>query len=76
MRIIGLSFAFMIIFVMEAIPLVKKKMWRELVAFSLLLLIGAGLTFTVVLDLPLPNPADIMEKIFSPASTWLTQVLS
>lgn len=76
MEIAGLSAAFLVIIGLEAPRLIKEKMWRELGVFSVLLLLGAGLAYAMVLDIPIPNPTKLMEKMFEPISMWLDKVLS
>ncbi|MGI6686497.1 MAG: hypothetical protein ACOX47_13690 [Bacillota bacterium] len=75
MQILALSVVFIVIIAIEVPRLVKEKMWKELGVFSLLLLTGAGLSFAVILDLPVPNPAKIMEIVFAPFTTWLNKIL-
>ncbi|MFZ5649786.1 MAG: hypothetical protein ACOY4I_02880 [Bacillota bacterium] len=71
-----LSFIFIAIIAIEAPGLVKKRMWRELAAFSVLLLIGMVYSYGQVLDLPLPNPTDYIMAIFKPVSQYLEKILS
>jgi len=47
----------------EAPELVRKKMWRELVAFSVILAIGFVLSLLQILGLALPNPSKIIAYI-------------
>lgn len=44
--------------------------------FSVLLLIGSGLIMAMILDIPIPNPTNIMERLFVPFTTWINQTLS
>jgi len=76
MQILGLSVVFLVIIGLEAPRLIKGKMWRELGVFSGLLLLGAGLSYAILLDIPVPNPTNIMEKMFEPVSMWIDKVLS
>lgn len=71
-----LSFVFILIIAFEAPGLVRKKMWRELAAFSVLMLIGMVYSYGLVLDLPLPNPTDYIMAIFKPVSQYLEKILS
>ncbi|MDQ6422437.1 hypothetical protein RB620_23685 [Paenibacillus sp. LHD-117] len=50
----------------------RKEIW----AFSLLLLFGAGLATAQSLNVRLPNPMEWVVAIFGPASGWLDAVLS
>ncbi len=71
-----LVLVFIAIIAWEAPGLVRKKMWRELAAFSVLLLIGMVLSFGSVLELPLPNPTKGIEAVFRPASRYIESFLS
>lgn len=76
MEIFRLSVVLLIIIGLEAPRLIKGKMWRELGAFSGLLILGAGLAYAMLLDIPVPNPTNVMEKMFEPVSMWIDKVLS
>lgn len=76
MNIFFLSIIFASIIAYEAPGLVKKKLWRELAAFSVLLLIGMAYSYGIVLDLALPNPTKAIEALFSPVSQYLEKIMS
>ena len=71
-----LSLIFIVIIALEVPVLIKKKLWRELITFSVLLLIGMTYSYGQLLDLPLPNPTDGVEAIFKPVSQYLQELLS
>ncbi|KJS12325.1 MAG: hypothetical protein JL56_12930 [Desulfotomaculum sp. BICA1-6] len=71
-----LTLIFLGIIAFEVPGLVRKKMWRELAAFSVLLVIGMIYSYGQVLDIPLPNPTKGIEAVFKPVSQYLDQVLS
>ena len=71
-----LSLIFIVIIALEVPALIKKKLWRELITFSVLLLIGMTYSYGQLLDLPLPNPTDWVEAIFKPVSQYLQELLS
>lgn len=71
-----LSLIFMGIITLEAPGLIKKKMWRELAAFGIVLVIGMIYSFGLALDLPLPNPTVGVEAVFKPLSEYLDKILS
>jgi len=50
-------------------------MWRELIAFSVLLLIGMIYSYGQVLALSLPNPATVLDFLFQPVSQYLDKIL-
>lgn len=71
-----LVLVFITIIAFEVPGLVRKKMWRELTAFSVLLLIGMILSFGQALKLPLPNPTRGIEAVFRPVSEFLEKLLT
>ena len=48
----------------EGLPLIKNKMWKELIALLILLLIA--ILLVIIKYLNLPTPTDIMNNIFYP----------
>lgn len=70
-----LVLVFLTIIAVDAPGLVKKKMWREFAAFSVLLLLGVVLSFGQVLELPLPNPTRGIEAVFGPITVYLERLL-
>lgn len=69
--IVLLIMAFIGIILFEAPGLIKKKMWRELAAFSIYLSIGMALSIPQVLGLKLPNPTKAIEVLVKPISELL-----
>lgn len=51
--------------------LVRQKMWRELAAFSVFLLVGTALSLMLALDIHLPNPNKPFEMIYGPLVRWM-----
>ncbi|TEB07326.1 hypothetical protein Psch_00873 [Pelotomaculum schinkii] len=74
--IVLLILAFIAIIAFEAPGLVKKKMWRELAAFSVLLLIGMVLSFGQALKLPVPNPTKGIDAVFKPVTQFIESMLT
>nr|WP_263327770.1 hypothetical protein [Neobacillus sp. Marseille-Q6967] len=74
--IIGILFTGAIISLFEIPPLVKKKWWREIVIY--LLLLSAGITLAILLskDVTIPTPLDWIMKIFSPVTSFFDRNLS
>ncbi len=66
-----LILAFIGIILFEVPGLIKKKMWRELAAFSLYLSIGMALSIPQVLGIILPNPSKAIEVLIKPISELL-----
>ncbi len=59
------------IILFEVPGLVKKKMWRELAAFSVFLAIGMALSIPQALGATLPNPMKAIEALFGPLAELL-----
>ncbi|MDK2823181.1 MAG: hypothetical protein PWQ67_574 [Clostridia bacterium] len=71
-NMIALLFLLFIGIILLEVPgLVKKKMWRELVSFSIYLFIGMALSIPQVLGVKIPNPTKVIEVIFRPISELL-----
>jgi len=64
--IVLLLLAFSIIIMIEAPGLVKKKMWRELAAFSVLMIIGMILAVPQIYGVRLVNPNAPWIALFKP----------
>jgi hypothetical protein len=75
MVIIGLTILFLAIIAFQVPPLIKKQMWRDLAAFSVLMIMGMVLSYGQLLNLPLPNPVEIVETIFTPVTAYLDNLL-
>ncbi len=69
--IVMVMFAFALIIWLEAPDLVKKKMWRELAAFSVFLAIGIALTIPQVYGIRPFEPNAPIEALFKPMAEWL-----
>lgn len=74
--IVLLTLVFVAIIAFEVPGLVKKKMWRELAAFSVLLFIGMVLSFGQVLKLPVPNPTKGIDAVFKPVTQFIERMLT
>ena len=61
--IILLIMTFVIIALLEIPELVKKEYWRELVAFSILLVLSFVLSLLLVIGVELPSPSKGIEYI-------------
>jgi hypothetical protein len=64
--IYALISVFVIVIVFEVPPLVKRKLWKELVVFVMLFSLGIVYSMGQLYNWPLPNPGKRMEEIFAP----------
>ncbi|CAG7644833.1 hypothetical protein PAESOLCIP111_04823 [Paenibacillus solanacearum] len=59
----------------EIPSLVKRKLKKELVSFSLCLLLATGLSIAKSMQLQIPNPLDLVTVIYQPVSDLLFSLL-
>lgn len=67
---------FIVVIALELPYLIKNKLWREVAAFSGLIIIGMIYGFGLVLDLQIPNLVDLVEIVFIPVTRFIEQMLS
>lgn len=70
------SLLFLGIIAMEVPCMAKNKLWRELVAFSGLLIVGMVYSFGLVFNWQLPNLRQLMDIVFIPVTQYLEYLLS
>lgn len=73
--IIGIVLAAAAIGWIEIPSLVKRKLKKELVVFSLCLLLATGLSIAKSKQLQIPNPLDLITVIYQPVSDLLFSLL-
>ena len=73
--IIGIMLAAAAIGWIEIPSLVKRKLKKELVIFSLCLLLATGLSIAKSMQLQIPNPLDLVTVIYQPVSDLLISLL-
>lgn len=71
MLIVLALLGFALIIGLEAPGLVKKKMWRELVAFSVYMAIGMALSIPQLFGTRPFEPNAPIEALFKPLAEWL-----
>lgn len=74
--ILGILFSGAIISIFEIPPLIKKKWWREIIVF--LILLSAGITLAILLSkhITIPSPLDWLEKLYRPVTSFIDGILS
>jgi hypothetical protein len=72
----GIVIVAILIFMAEAPSLLKNKAKRELWVFSVLFVIGVGLSITRGLNVSIPNPLDVLIIVYKPLSDLLTSLLN
>lgn len=66
--ILGIVTAAVVILIIEAPSLIRKKRWRELSAFFVLLFLGTGLSIALSLRVQIPNPLEWIRVVYGPIS--------
>lgn len=74
--IIMVSIVYLGIIAVEVPHLIKSALWRELLAFSFLLLLSMAYGFGLMFNLQLPNLVNGLEALFGPVSQYMVQLLS
>lgn len=55
--------------------MVKNTLWRELMAFSFILVLAIVYSFGLLFNLQLPNLVDLLEVLFIPVTKFMEQML-
>ncbi len=55
-----------IISIIEVPRMLKEKLWKEIAVFFVILGCGLFLSIGQILEIPIPNPTDIIRSIFGP----------
>ena len=66
MVIVLLVAVFTVIALFEVPKILEKRLWRELLVFSILLLVGFTLSVLLALDVRLPSPVKGIRSLMSP----------
>ena len=64
--VILLIAVFTVIGLFEVPKILKKGLWRELLVFSSLLILGFTLSALIALDVPLPSPVKGIRSLMNP----------
>lgn len=74
MAVVGILIISSVIVAIDVPPLVRKKRKKELWIFSILLVIGTGLSIALAMDIQIPNPLDFISWIFKPFSELIEKI--
>jgi|GEM_PF-4408846 hypothetical protein len=67
--------AFALIAYLEGAPLYREHRFKELVVTGAVWSLSLALSLAMLLNLPLPSPTLWMERLFSPISSFLRELL-
>ncbi|WP_256759289.1 hypothetical protein [Cohnella sp. WQ 127256] len=74
--ILGIIAAAAVITAIDMPTLWRKKYVKEMWVFSILLLIGTGLSIAWVLHVKLPSPLSLLAIIYHPFNDFVTRLLT
>lgn len=75
LKIVGILVVTLVIIFLEVPYLLKNKLKKEMLFFSIFLFIGVGLSIAMALNVNIPNPIDIISIIMKPFSYFLYDYL-
>ena len=75
LMVIGIIVIAIVIIAIEVPNLKKQKLKKEALVFSILLLMGVGLSIAYNLHLYIPNPLQGLAVIFKPFSNFVSGLL-
>lgn len=75
MEFIGLVLFFAVLITVQVRDMIKKELWRELIAYSVLMIVAMILSFGIVFDVKLLNPVAAVEKMFNPIIQYLDEMM-
>lgn len=62
-----------VVLLIEGPTLLKNKQKKDIITFSVLLVLGVGLSIAHVMYKPLPNPMDFIKFVYKPLSDTIWQ---
>lgn len=76
LAIFGILAAAVVIAMLEAPALFKRRLFKELWIYLILLGIGTSVCIMLSLNMKLPNPIDLLTAIYKPFYVMLDKLLS
>ena len=74
--IIVVSVVYAVIIAVEVPNMVRKKLWRELIVYSFIMLLAIIYSFGLLLNWQLPNLLDGLEILFTPVTQYFEKLLT
>jgi nitric oxide reductase large subunit len=65
-----------LISIFEVPPLVKKKLWKDIIIYFFFLTNGMLLSILLSLGVKIPTPLDFITKLYSPFTKMLEKMLA
>jgi 4-hydroxybenzoate polyprenyltransferase len=69
-------FTGMLVFIIYSLSLFRQKCWKEILIFSLLLVIGITLNILISEGVVIPNPSDWLMQFYQPFNHLLEKAFS
>jgi hypothetical protein len=61
--------------ILELPPLIKKAFTKEVITYSVMLIIGSILSVAALQEIQIPSPMKVPEMIYKPLYEWMQQTL-
>ncbi|WP_368657734.1 hypothetical protein AB3Z07_22050 [Metabacillus halosaccharovorans] len=74
--IVGILLIGVIVWFIEAKPLINSKSYREISIYTFLLLSGLLFAFLLILNMRIPTPLDLLNYLYSPIISSIERFLS
>ncbi|WP_034331916.1 hypothetical protein [Bacillus sp. J37] len=74
--IVGILLLGLVVWLIEIKPLLKSKSYREISIYSFLLISGLLFAFLLILNMRIPTPLDLLNRIYSPIISSIERFLS
>jgi len=72
-KTIGILFIAAVIVILEVPQLLEKKLIKEIVVFSILLVLGIVLSILLAFGVTVPNPMDLLTYVLKPLSKIVSE---
>lgn len=73
LKAIGILILGVVIVISEVPSLIKKKLIKEMVIFSILLLFGLLISILIAFGVAVPNPLDFLNTVLKPLSKIISK---
>lgn len=70
-KLVPVTFFFIIMIYWQVKDLVNNRAWKDLVVYSLLMLVGMVYSYGILLELSLPNPTLFLKGLFKPLYDYI-----
>ncbi|MEG6511324.1 hypothetical protein [Desulforamulus ruminis] len=75
MSAVLLTCFFAVVLWIQLPSLIKRKNFREIIAYSLMMIMGMVYSYAYLWDIKLPNPTHAVDAVFRPITKFLDHLL-